>query len=365
MEVTCGYQQLNEAVQVAERLIGKKESLPVFSCILIRATKTTLTVSATNLEAGAEIAIPAKVSEEGIVAVPAYVLSQTIRASQGEHISLSSDGNTLIFGAKGGKTAINALPHDEFPLLPKTEEDGISIEKQALIEGITSVSYAAAQSMIRPEFASVYLHASQNSLTCAATDSFRLAEKKTTLTAPEEIPETLIPTKNALELVHVLEHMSQDIVTLTVDDGQLSVSADNTYFISRIVDATFPNYTAIIPKTFTTEVTALKVDVLTALRKAKLFSHTTQQVSFSVSPKEKQCVINAQHADIGEMHDTLEAVVEGEDIDIKFNISYLSDCFSSIPQDSVTLRFAGSGKPLVIQGVGDSSFTYLVMPLNR
>ena len=365
MEVTCGYKQLMEAAQVAERLVGKKESLPVLSCILITATKNNILLTATNLEAGVELTIPAKVEEEGMVAVPAYVLSQTIRTSPEDKLTLQSDGNTLIIGVKGGKTAINAIAHDEFPPLPKTDASGISIEKQALIEGISSVSYAASQSTIRPEFASVYLHTDQNNFTCAATDSFRLAEKKTTLTSPEDIPDTLIPTKNALELVHMLEYVSEDIVTLVVDDGQLSIAAGNTYFISRIVDATFPNYTAIIPKGFTTEVTALKADVIAALRKAKLFSHTAQQVSFSVAPKEKRCVVNAQHADIGEMHDTIEAVVEGEDIDIKFNITYLTDCFSSIPQDSVVLKFAGSGKPLVIQGVGDSSFTYLVMPLNR
>lgn len=366
MEFSCGHTQLLDALQTAERVTGKKESLPVLSCIKLETENNLLIISATNLDAGVEIRIPAKVKDSGIITVPASIITQTIRAIQSEQVTLHTKSTTLVIETKNGRTTLNTISPEEFPSIPKTEsKQQLTIDKNTVIDGIMSVSYAAATSLIRPEFASVLVSVHQNKFICAATDSFRLAEKKTIIPDPIDVSEILIPTKNALELVHVLEKSSDDTLSITVDDGQLCVQSSNTYFISRIIDATFPNYQTIIPKSYTTEITVLKADLVTSLRKARIFSHTNQQVSFTINPKERQCFINAHHGDIGEMNDSLDAVMEGEPIDIKFNLQYLSECFTVIPQDSVTLKFAGNAKPLVIQPVGDNSFTYLVMPMNR
>jgi DNA polymerase-3 subunit beta len=366
MEFSCGHQQLLEAVQVAERLVGKKDTLPVLSCVRLETKSNILSITATNLDAGIEIHIPAKVIDTGVVAVPASIFSQTIRAIQDDKITIKNNETTLIIQTTKGKTVINTIAHDEFPSLPKIEKTNtVTIDKQTIIEGITSVAYAAATSLIRPEFASVYFSINNNTFVCVATDSFRLAEKRTNIPDPITIPEILIPTKNALELVHVLEHTTSDMVSIAIDDGQLSVFSSNIYYISRIVDASFPHYQTIIPKEYAAEITVLKADIVQSLRKARLFSHTNQQVQFSIDPKEKKCIIHAHHSDVGEMNDSLDAVMEGEPIDIKFNIQYISDCFNVIPQDSVTLKFAGNAKPLVIRPIGDNSFMYLVMPLNR
>ena len=126
-----------------------------------------------------------------------------------------------------------------------------------------------------------------------------------------------------------------------------------------------PNYKEILPKTFTTEATLLKGDFTETLRKARVFAGADQHVGFHVYPKKKVFDVTAQSAAIGEMSDSLEAAVSGDDIDVNFHIGYVADCLQSIPSDSITLGFSGAGKPLVIKGVSDASFTYLVMPLNR
>ena len=136
-------------------------------------------------------------------------------------------------------------------------------------------------------------------------------------------------------------------------------------FISRVVDGTFPNYKEIIPKTFAAEATVLKNDFSEMLRKARVFSGNDQHVGLHIYPKKKIFTATAQSPDVGEMSDSIDAALSGEDIDINFHIGYLADCLSTIESDSITLGFSGAGKPLVIRGVSDPSFTYLVMPLNR
>jgi DNA polymerase-3 subunit beta len=132
-----------------------------------------------------------------------------------------------------------------------------------------------------------------------------------------------------------------------------------------VVDSTFPNYKEIIPKTFSTEATILKKDFVEMLRKARVFSGTDQHVGLHIYPKKKIFSATARSADVGEMSDSIDAAVSGEELDINFHIGYLADCLSSVESDSIMLQFAGMGRPLVIKGVSDSSFIYLVMPLNR
>ncbi|OGG72892.1 DNA polymerase III subunit beta [Candidatus Kaiserbacteria bacterium RIFCSPLOWO2_01_FULL_53_17] len=359
-------EKILNAVLIAERVVGKKESLPVLGCVVIQVDMD-ITIRSTNLEAGVDIIVAGDSSEKGTVAVPASILSQTLRAVSGEKVSFKMDGGNLFVEAKGSKTLIKAIPHDEFPSIttPKESWKQLTITRQSLLEALQSVSYAASTSMIRPELGSVYVSIDGGALTCVATDSFRLAEKKVVDSSGGGDVEVLIPLKHVQEIMHILERLPIETIQLSVDDSQLALVADGLRFVSRVVDGNFPNYKEIIPKKFSTEATLLKNDFAEALRKARVFSGADQHVGFHVYPKKKVFDVTAQSAGIGEMSDSLEAAVNGEDIDVNFHIGYIADCLQSIPSDSITLGFAGAGKPVVIKGVSDATFTYLAMPLNR
>ncbi len=370
MKIGTTKERFLNAILLAERIVGKKESLPVLSCILIEAGKE-LSVSATNLEAGVDIHIQADIEETGTVAVNAHVLSQTIRSISGDKITLKTEDNNLLIESRGTKTLIKAVPHNEFPALSfRSDKKSIPVSRELLMRGIQSVSYSASPSMIRPELGSVYISLSDMGMVSVATDSFRLAEKTISNSGAKESQDLLIPLKHALELTHVLEHVDSEMVELRLDDSQITVSADGSKvgrvrYISRVVDGQFPNYKEIIPRAFTSEATVLKNDFAEMLRKARVFSGNDQHVGLHLYPKRKIFSATAQSNDVGEMSDSIDAALSGDDLDINFHIGYLGDCFSSIGSDSIVLGFSGPGRPVVIRGVSDASFTYLVMPLNR
>ncbi len=365
MQFTTTKEKILNAVQMAERIVGKKESLPVLSCILFDAGKE-LSIRSTNLEAGVDIKVAGEVSEQGVVAVPASILSQTLRAVSGDKVTLKNDGANLHIEARGSKTLIKAVPHDEFPTLTAPEGGkSLTLSRSTLLQALQSVMYASSTSMIRPELGSVYLKVEDGKLMAVATDSFRLAEKSASEASGSGEGEVLVPLKHTQELSHILERLSSEKVELLIDDAQLVIRADGLVFTSRIIDGTFPNYKEIVPKQFTTEVTLLKGDFAESLRKARVFAGADQHVGFHAYPKKKIFDVTAQSAAIGEMSDTLEAAVSGEDIDVNFHIGYVADCLQSIASDSIVLGFSGAGRPLVIKGVSDATFTYLVMPLNR
>lgn len=366
MKFTTTKEKILNGILVAERITGKKETLPVLSCILIDAAGKEVLLRATNLEAGIEVSLPCDVEEKGVAAVPASILSQTLRSMGGEKITFKTEEGNLVVESKGTKTLIKAVPHEEFPALSQgSEKKGMNISRELLVRGVQAVSYAASPSMIRPELGSIYISFKSNSILCVATDSFRLAEKNISGAQFKDEVEVLIPLKHALELTHILEHLEVDSVGLFADESQLTVSGNGVRFVSRVVEGTFPDYKTIIPKSFTTEATILKSDLADMLKKARVFSGNDQHVGLHVYPKRKIFSATARSLEVGEMSDTIDAAISGEDIDINFHIGYLADCLSSIESDSVVLGFSGAGKPLVLRGVSDTSFTYLVMPLNR
>ena len=368
MKLTTIKEKILNAVQLAEKITGKKESLPVLSCVLLEVVsgKGELIVRATNLEAGVEVSVPCEVEDAGVVAVSASVLSQTIRSISGEKISLKTEDGNLVVESRGTRTLIKAIPHEEFPALGgENDVKGVSVSREELMRGVQSVAYAASPSMIRPELGSVYVLLKPGAIICVATDSFRLAEKTIPGVSSKSETELLVPLKHALELVHVLERIDANEVSLSADDSQMSISANGVRYVSRVVDGTFPNYKEILPKVFETEATVLKNDFSEILRKARVFSGNDQHVGLHIYPKRKIFSATARSSEVGEMSDSIDAAISGNDLDINFHIGYLADCLSLIESDSIILGFAGAGKPLVIRGVSDSSFTYLVMPLNR
>ncbi|MDP2648754.1 MAG: DNA polymerase III subunit beta [bacterium] len=367
MRISTTKEKIFDAVSLSERLVGKKESLPVLSCVLLEVGKG-LTVRATNLEAAIEILIPGEGMEKGEIAVPASILSQTLRSTLGEKVDLNTEDGNLTIKSRGATSLIKSIQHEEFPVIGEDEkaDSVISVPRESLMRCLQSVSYAASPSMIRPELGSVYVLVRDGEITCVATDSFRLAEKKISGSVGRKSEtEILIPLKHVVELAHVLDRVDSDVVELSAGESQMSVKSSGVRYTSRVVEGNFPDYHEIIPKSFVSEATILKSDFSEILKKARVFSGSDQHVGIHIYPKKKILTATARSNDVGEMSDSIDAALSGEDLDINFHIGYLSDCLPSIESDSITLSFAGAGKPLVIRGVSDASFTYLVMPLNR
>ncbi|KKQ35883.1 MAG: polymerase III subunit beta protein [Candidatus Nomurabacteria bacterium GW2011_GWB1_37_5] len=149
------------------------------------------------------------------------------------------------------------------------------------------------------------------------------------------------------------------------NQNQISFSIDNIYLTSNLINGLFPDYKQIIPKNFTTEIIILKKDLLNALKIVNIFSDKFNQISLTASPKNKKLELYSKNSDFGENKTKINAVLEGEDVDLNFNYKYFLDCFQSINSDSLVLKLNESNKPMVITGVPDESFIYLIMPMNR
>lgn len=354
-----------QAIENSNRVTIKNASLMVLSNLLFIVSKNILKIRATNLSIGVEYEIPVKSEVDGVVAVDGKILHAFLTTiPKTEKVKFTLNNSSLLITTKNNKTTIKTFPHEDFPTLPLVSGEKITIPKKAFTQGVQSTIFAAAVSDIKPEIASVCLISDKNTLTFVATDSFRLAEKKETLSKPIDFPKIIIPQKNILEVSKVFDLINEDL-TLVINENQIAFTTPGIYVTSRVVSGSFPDYKQIFPKTFSTEVVILKQDLLNTLKSANIFSDKFNQITFSVFPNKKKFECLSQNSDSGEYSGLIESTLKGDDVTVSINHRYLIESLSVIPQDSISIGFNGPNKALVVKGVSDNSFTYLLQPMNK
>lgn len=364
MHITINKEELLNRLEIVGKVSTKHITLPILQCVLLEASESVFTIRATNLEIGIESKTTVSVTEEGKIAVPASILTQTVSCMSAKEVTLRTEESVLVIEGSGSVTHIKSTPHEEFPTIARITTQGQKINKNLFSLGIKTASFAASVSSIKPELGSVYiLQKREHALTFVSTDSFRLMEK----TVPQkgfilEEP-ILIPQKNAIELARVCDVRNTD-PEFKINENQCALEfEDGVYITSRLTGGSFPDYEQIIPKEYSTHSTILKNDLAHSFKKTSIFLNKFLQVGLYVTGD--SLTVTANSTEVGTTTESIKAQTQGDDLTLNFNQRYLSEPLGHITDDSIVLHFAGIGRPLVIEGVNDKSLRYLVMPMNK
>lgn len=366
MKIEILRENLERAVSISSRVSNKNLSLPVLGCVVFVVEDGRALLRATNLDLSVEVVIKAKVLRQGVAAVPAAVLSQTVSALGDQKLTLEISGNSLLIEGERGKTSISTVDHAEFPTIPQVKvgkAGSASIPTRDFVVALRAAAFSSSLSSVKPELSSVAISLEKGELVAAATDSFRLAEVRLPVKSKSTFPTTLIPSRNVADIIRAIEGESE--VEIKVDENQCSFVGEFGHITSRTIDGAFPDYHAVIPRDFVASATCLKDDAVRAFKKIAIFTDSFNHVHISLKPSQKEFFVKALNASVGETNDKIPAELEGEDIDINFNARYIMDALPVVGSDSVAFSVAGHGRPMVITDVPHKHFTYLVMPMNR
>jgi DNA polymerase-3 subunit beta len=365
MKFECKKEKIKKYINLADKITSKNSTLPILKHILLEVYKKKLIIKATNLDIGVEFTIPVKTENEGKIAVPGTILNNSLSYLTDENLIINFiDGNLKISTKNNTSILIKSEKADDFPILPKIKnKESFFISTQKLIQGLKSVWYSSAVSDIKPEISSVFIYPDDEVLVFTATDSFRLAEKRIIQKNINEFNGIIIPFKNINEIIRVFEENKGDIEIIS-SKNQISFYSQEIHLTSRIIDGIFPDYKQIIPKEYKTEVIVLKQDLIDSLKLINVFSDKFNKVNIKIIPKENIFTLNSKN-ETGENTSNIKATIKGEEISLSFNYKYIMDCFQAINSYSVILQFNKENNPMVIKSVGDNSFIYLVMPINK
>lgn len=366
MKLTCSQKDLHHALTIVSLAVNNSVTLPVLNNILLKATPKKLSFSATNLEIAINFAIPADVRNEGTITVPAKLITNYITFLEDDEVEMRvDDGTVLHLKSKSSQTKIKGISPEEFPLIPKVEKEAmLEIKTNDLAEAIDATIFSAATTGTRPVLAGVYMHAEKDMLKMVATDSFRLAEKKTKLTQKTEASvECIVPVKTLLELGRILAgEDEQSVVEIHMSKNQILFSIGGVELISRLIEGKFPDYEKIIPRAVRTKV-QVPVDHLTlATKRVSLFAReNNNSIKLSVTNDGKM-QIATDETSVGEEKAEVDVTVDGENNKIALNSQYLLDVLSHM-KEYVSIEMDEKLTPVVVRPLKKEDYLYIIMPL--
>lgn len=361
MKVTVTQENLNRALAAVSRVASSKTSLPILSNILLRTEKNRLLVAATNLEVATVYYVGAKVEKEGSLTVPARLVSEFVNNLPKDNVILKADGSKLDIGSGNYKSTINGVMSDEFPTLPTiTPVHTIVIPSALLKQVITQTVITASHDDTRPVLTGVLCHSNSGSLYFAATDGYRLSERR--LTKTDETIKALIPASTLQEVSRVIPDDIEE-VTMLFDDAQVRFLAGDVEITSRLIDGNFPDYQQLIPKSTEITATVQATELVRITKIASLFARESGgSVTLHTNTTSNVISIHSVASQLGENTSEAEAEVDGEG-SVTLNSRYLLEALGCVESPTITFGFSGKLAPCVVRPVGDDSYQHIVMPL--
>ena len=374
MKVSCLQENLAKGLSIVGRAVATRSTLPVLSNIMLSTDGARLKLSATNLEISINCWIGAKVEEEGAITVPARLLSDFVNSLPPERIDMELIVRTQTLNLKCARFEANikGIDAQEFPLIPSITGDyQVSLEPEMLREMISQVTLAAATDESRPILTGVLTKFEEKSLTLAAADGFRLSVRTAELAEPVPEPLSVIIPARALQELSRIASEEEEPITLIIapDRNQALFKASNVELISQLIEGTFPDYRQIIPKSYTTRTVVNTNEFLKAIKVAFFFARDAANlVRIQVIPGGEltpgQMTVMATSAELGDNVGEIDAVVEGEELEIAFNARYLMDVLGVLGSAEVALETTTPTSPAVIKPVGVENFTHIIMPMH-
>ncbi|HRY37064.1 MAG TPA: DNA polymerase III subunit beta [Candidatus Magasanikbacteria bacterium] len=376
MKFSCTKDNLAQALSLVAGLATKNVNLPILSNVLLRAEAQKVEISSTNLELAIVANVRAIVDEPGIFTVPGRTLLDFVNLMTEEKIDFELKENELSVVCGRSATRIKGSPADEFPVIPSMNEGkGFALSARDFKKGLSEVASSAAKSDIRPELAGVFFGFNVNGdkiLTLAATDSYRLAEKKLSLEQSIEEPlKIIVPGRAANEIMHILSAGTGEIseeknARLLIGDNQIALHYGSVQLVSRLVDGQYPDYPQIIPKDFKTTAEFEVNKFIKEIKAASLFTTAgVNAISVEMNPEKGLINISSTSTQTGEYKSEVESQITGEKNNILLNHRYLLEGLSNMEGQSGEIKMINADSPCLLTSKEDSNYLYIVMPIRQ
>ncbi len=393
MKFTCTHENLNKAINVVSKIINKNTTLPILNNVLLKTDKNGLILNSTNLELGVSYWIGGKVEEEGEITVPTKLFANFISNLPNGNVEIKQNEDILSVKCNGYKTNIKGLSAKEYPIMPKIENKPIfKLNSNEFKHALYQILPAISNSESRMELTGVFVNLSQikkNILTLAATDSYRLTEKKIKLKKENineealnvlgDVSSIIIPRATIQELVRDLDN-KEEIIEVIISEKQILFNFGSASMISRLIEGRYPDYKQIIPNEFLVKVEIEKKEILNAIKIASLFASASNNgIQIKIAENSDSLEIIAETSDIGNNTSKIPAIIsikpgfknaekesaetQGNDLNIVYNYKYLIDGLNSIDGDKSVLNINGESVPTVLSSSISDDYVYIIMPI--
>ncbi|MCG6868247.1 MAG: DNA polymerase III subunit beta [Gammaproteobacteria bacterium] len=364
MELTIPRETLLLPLQQVIGAVERKNTKQILGCILLRLTDEGVYLGATDLELGIEARIDLETSEQGSFTLPARKLLDICRAlPDGSEIRMKTGGEKIRLTSGPSRFELASFPAEEFPRQKDFEgECSVSLSQESLRNILERVAFAMAQQDVRYYLNGLLLEVAETHIRGVATDGHRLAMHSEVLsTGLSEVKQVILPRKAVQELLRLLDR-NDSVVNVDIDSNHIRVAMDGITFVSKLIDARYPDYNRVIPGDDGHLLVADRDSLVQALSRAAILSNDKYR-GVRLILSQDLAKLEANNPEQEQAEEQLPVTYSGPEMEIGFNVQYLMDALSAIDWESVEIHLTSDDGSALIKAPGDSPSRYVVMPM--
>jgi len=364
MKLTVLQEDLKKAVQQTSHFISNKAQLPILSNILLRATKTRLILSATNLETSITTSIAAKVESEGEVAVNGKTFNDLISNLSSGSIEIEVFQEQLKIVSNKFKSNLLGTNTADFPVLPQEiAKDSIKFSSKDFVKALSRLLFSVSTDETRPILTGVLFIFNENELKLVSTDGFRLTETKLKLNEKQKEFKIIIP-KAILNEVSKIE---SETIEMSWDskNNQVIFGFNDTILSSRVIEGEFPDYEKIIPQSSICELVIDKEEFEKAIKIASVFARESAN-SVKMQIVGQNLKVSAESSASGNQETELEVKNESgmeNEINIMFNFRFLEEYLKIVEADEFRMLISDNNKASKFIDPKSPNLLHIIMPI--
>ena len=375
MKFTIVRDQLIAALNDVMKAVSSKTTIPILTGIKIDATNEGIFLTGSDADITIQTFVPAEedgtelinVTTPGSIVLQARMFNEIVRKLPTNEVEIEVTTG-FATDIRSGKSEFHLIGLDasEYPLLPEVNADKqFSMPADLLKSIIRETVFAVATSESRPVLTGVNWNIQNGELICVATDSHRLARRKTLLEQlPADVTSVVIPGKSLNELNKILED-STNPVQIVMTNQQVLFKTDNMMFFSRLLEGNYPDTSRLIPEDYKTNVTINGKALLQAIDRASLLARDDRNNVVRFETFETNLVeISSNSPEIGKVQEQIEVeTVDGETLKISFSAKYMMEALKAIDGQDVVIQFTGAMRPFILKSANDDAILQLILPV--
>jgi DNA polymerase-3 subunit beta len=367
MKFSVSSSDLLKQLQIAGGAIGSNPVLPILEDFLFTITNSQLTIAASDLETSITTTLDVMSDSDGLVAIPARILLDTLKALPQQPItfSVNNDNFSIEITSAYGKYKLAGENGADFPSISQLDDEaGLSIPANALSQGINKTIFATSSDELRPAMTGVYFQVDENKLTFVATDAHKLVRYSFTDINSDTATNFIVP-KKALNLLKNALPQNED-VKISYNKSNAFFNFGNVHLVCRLIDARYPDYNAVIPVDNPNRCVVNRTDFQNSLKRIAIYANkTTNQVVLNIN--DKSLTISAQDIDFSnEATEQLTCNFDGEPMTIGFNAKFLVEMLGVLEGDEIRIELSTPTRAVILRQIDKTEgedILMLVMPV--
>ena len=364
MRFTCEADTLNEALQIVTKALPSRTPNQILEGVLIEVSDEDVVMTCSDERITIVTRFEANIAEPGRGVVPGKLFNEIVRRLMDGDIEIAmNDRFMFTIRGSGSRTNIAGQDADLYPQLPAIDsEREIALPQDMLKDMIQKTEFAIAVEDMREVLTGSFLEIQGGDVTMVALDGYRLALRRAQCSEVLEPCKAIIPGRAVGDIGKLLSDSEEAFATLTFGAGKLHIRLEKTDIYVILVSGEYIDYRKLLPARFATRVIVDLESFRKGIDRAALIAREGNNNLLILKIAGGEMAIES-HSQIGDVFEKLDVQQDGGDLNIAFNVKYLTDVVRFIDAEQIEINLNSPIAPCIITPVGDHDYVHLVLPV--